>query len=156
MIWATFDDSILKKELPVNYTDEIAAPAATWINSLQPRRSRTAGNWDYQPRLCERPVTYAFVAMDKAISLLLLQYFQTLLQLASKCSFERNVMGLSMRLFEDSGCYLACTYAFNEDPEKRSSSLSFGNRRRGLGSPSTTLGVMLNQLPHLLYLRVGC
>ncbi len=132
MIWATFDDKILKKELPVNYTDEIAAPAAAWINLLQPSLSRTAGNQEYRPNSCERPVTHAFIAMDEAIPLLLLRYFQTLLQLASKCSVERNVKGLSTRLFEDSGCYLARTYAFNEDPEKRSFSLSFGNRRRGL------------------------
>ena len=130
MIWATFNDNMLKREVLVDYADEIAAHAAAWIILLQPSLSRTAGNQEYQPNSCERPVTQAFIAMDEAIPPVLLQYFQTLHQLASKLSFEQNVTGFSVRFFEDSGCYLACTYAFDEDPEKHSTRFSFGNRRR--------------------------
>lgn len=159
MIWGTFDDNMLEREMLVNDTvvgDEIAASAAAWTNLLKPSLSRKAEAWEYQPNLNERPVTHAFIAMDEAIPPLLLQYFQKLLQLMSNSSFERNVTGLPMKFFEDSGFYLARTYAFNEDPEKLSFALSFGKQRRNLSSPLTTLRVMLNQLPHLLYLRVGC
>ena len=34
--------------------------------------------------------------------------------------------------------------------------MSFGNQERNLSFPLTTLRVMLNQLPRLLYLRLGC
>ena len=94
--------------------------------------------------------------MNEAIPPLLLPYFQTLLQLTSKASIERNVTGLPMKSFEYSGLSLARTYAFNEDPEKPSFAMSFGSQERNLSFPLTTLRVMLNQLPRLLYLRVGC
>ena len=160
MIWGTFDDDMLEKEMRIDETvagDAIAAPAAAaWTNLLQPSLSKRAETWEYQPNLSERPVTHAFIAMNEAIPPLLLHYFQTLLQLTSKSSFERNVTGLPMTVFEDSGLSLARTYAFNEDPEKPSFAMSFGNQGRNLSSPLTTLRVMLNQLPRLLYLRVGC
>lgn len=94
--------------------------------------------------------------MNEAMPPLLLQCFQTLLQLSSDCSLERNVTGLPTEFFAQSGFYLARTYAFNEDPERPSFALSFGRHRQNLSSPLTTLRVMLNQLTHLLYLRVGC
>lgn len=159
MIWATFDDSLLEKEMLVSDTvvgDEIAASAAAWTKLLQPSLSRKAEAWEYQPNLNERPVTHAFIAVDEAIPPLLLHYFQTLLQLTSNSSFERSVTGLPTKFFADAGFYLARTYAFNEDPENPSFSLSYGKQRRTLGSPLITLHAMLKQLPDLLYLRVGC
>ena len=160
MIWGTFDDNMLEKEMLVDETvagDAVAASAAAaWTNLLQPSHSKRAEAWEYQPNLSERPVTHAFIAMNEAIPPLLLHYFQTLLQLTSKSSFERNVTGLPMTFFEDSGLSLSRTYAFNEDPEKPSFAMSFGNQGRNLSNPLTTLRVMLNQLPRLLYLRVGC
>ena len=75
MIWGTFDDNMLQREVPVNYTNEIAALAAAWINLVQPNLSRMARNWEYQPNLCERPVTQAFITLDEALPPLLLQYF---------------------------------------------------------------------------------
>lgn len=159
MIWGTFDDSLLEREMLANdivFGDEFAASAAAWTKMLQPSLSRKAEAWEYQPNLNERPVTHAFIAMDESIPPLLLQYFQTLLHLTSNSSFERNVTGLPTKFFEDSGFYLARTYAFNEDPENPSFSLSFGKPRRNLTPPLITLHAMLKQLPDLLYLRVGC
>ena len=160
MIWGTFDDNMLEKEMLVDETvvgDAIAASAtAAWTNLLQQSPSKKAEAWEYQPNLGERPVTHAFIAMNEAIPPLLLHYFQTLLQLTSRSSFERNVTGLPRKFFEDSGLSLARTYAFNENPEKPSFAMSFGNQGRNLSSPLTTLRVTLNQLPRLLYLRVGC
>lgn len=98
----------------------------------------------------------AFIAMNEAMPPLLSQCFQTLLQLSSDCSLERNVTGLPTEFFAQSGFYLARTYAFNEDPERPSFALSFGRHRQNLSSPLTTLRVMLNQLTHPLCLRVGC
>ena len=160
MIWGTFDDNMLEKEMIVDGTivgDAIAASAAAaWTNLLQSSPSKKTEAWEYQPYFSERPVTHAFIAMNEAIPPLLLDYFQTLLQLTSKSSLERNVTGLPMKFFEDSGLSLARTYAFNENPEKPSLAMSFGNQWENRSFPLTTLRVMLNQLPRLLYLRVGC
>ncbi|KAM0802463.1 hypothetical protein BDR22DRAFT_819984 [Usnea florida] len=159
MIWGTFDDNMLGKEMLVDGTvvgNAIAASAAAWTNVLRPSPSKKAEAWDYQSNFSERPVTHAFIAMNEDIPPLLLHYFQTLLQFTSKSTLERNVTGLPMKSFEDSGLSLARTYAFNEHPEKPSFAMSFGNQGRNLSSPLSTLRVMLNQIPRLLYLRVGC
>ena len=92
MIWGTFDNSMLEKEILVDGTvvgDAIAASAAAaWTNMLRPSPSKKAEAWDNQPTFSERPVTHAFIAMNEAIPPLLLHYFQALLQLRSKSSLE--------------------------------------------------------------------
>lgn len=158
-IWGTFDDNMLEREMIVNDSvvgDKIAASAFALTNLLQPSLSREAKAGSTNQFLYEQPVSHAFKAMNEAIPPLLLQYFQTLLQLTFKFSFKRNVTGLPIKFFAESGFCLARTYAFNEDPQKTSFALSFNKQLRNLSSPLTTIRVMLNQLPHLLYLRVGC
>lgn len=113
-------------------------------------------NWEYQPDMSQRPVTHAVMAMDEAIPPLLLQYFAKLLELSTKNSLEQSITGLPADFFDESGFYLARTYSFNEDPENPSIAMSFGRRPQGPISPLSSLRVMLDQLPHLLYLRVGC
>lgn len=97
------------------------------------------------------------MAMDEAIPPLLLHYFSKLLEFSNQTSLEQNVTGLPASFFEDSGFYLARSYSFNEDPQNPSITMSFGRLRPNqLGSPMASLRGMLDQLPHLLYLRVGC
>ena len=154
MIWGTFDDSMLEKEMLVNDTivgDEIVASATAWTNLLHPTKVQACEN---QSKSNDRPVRHAFVATDEAIPPLLLQYFQTLLRVMSKSTFEQKVTGFPIKSFADSAYYLARTYVSNDSPENPSFGLSFGKRQRNPSSPLTTLRVMLNQLPHLLYLRV--
>ena len=154
MIWATLDDEMLVHDPVVG--DELAISATAWAKKLKPKLSINAQAWEYQPELGERPVTHAVMAMDEAIPPLLLQYFAKLLELSSKTSLEQNVTGLPPDFFDEAGFYLARTYSFNEDPENPSIAMSFGKRPPRPSSPLSGLRVMLDQLPHLLYLRVGC
>lgn len=164
MIWGTFDND--KEILTDAYNemlahdpvvgDELAKSATAWAQRLNPRLSKKAESWEYRPELSERPVTHAIMAMDESIPPVLLQYFATLLQLTSTSSLGRDVTGLPAKFFEDSGLYLARTYAFNEDPVRPSVSMSFGRDPWKDSSPSTSLRIMLDQLPHLVYLYVGC
>ncbi len=155
MIWATLDEDMLVHDPHVG--NELAISATAWAKKLRPSLSRKAESWEYRPNLRERPVTHAVMAMDEAIPPLLLQYFSKLLELSNKTSLEQNVTGLPASFFEDSGFYLARTYSFNEDPQNPAITMSFGRRRPNrLTSPMSSLRAMLDQLPHLLYLRVGC
>ena len=60
MIWGTFDENVLEKEILVNETvvgDATgASAAAAWTSFLQPSPSEWAEAWEYQPSLSERPV----------------------------------------------------------------------------------------------------
>ena len=155
MIWATLDDNMLVHDPHVG--NELAVSATAWARKLQPRAARETEAWEYHPNLSQKPVTHAVLAMDEAIPPLLLQYFSKLLELSSRNSLEQNVTGLPASFFEESGFYLARTYSFNQDPQNPSISMSFArNHSPQFKSPMSTLRVMLNQLPHLLYLRVGC
>ena len=158
MIWANLDDDLLVHDPHVG--NELAISATAWAKKLQPRSTSEADSWEYHPDLRQRHVTHAVMAMDEAIPPLLLQYFSKLLELSSKTSLEQNVTGLPISFFEDSGFYLARTYSFNEDPQNPSITMSFGRNfetsRPRTDSLMSSLRVMLNQLPHLLYLRVGC
>lgn len=159
MIWAALDDQMLVHDPHVG--NELAISATAWAKKLQPSLSREAEAWEYHPDLGRRHVTHAVMAMDEGIPPVLLQYFSKLLELSSKTSLEQNVTGLPASFFEDSGFYLARTYSFTEDPQNPSISMSFGrnvarDRPRQFQSPMLSLRVMLDQLPHLLYLRVGC
>lgn len=66
MIWGTFDEIMLEREILVNDTvvgDEIAASAAAWTNLLQPSLSRKAEAWEYRPNLNkQRPVTRTYTS----------------------------------------------------------------------------------------------
>ncbi len=155
MIWATLDDDMLVHDPHVG--NELAISATAWAKKLRPGLSSRAESWEYRPDLHGRPVTHAVMAMDEAIPPLLLQYFSKLLELSNKTSLEQNVTGLPASFFEDSGFYLARTYSFNEDPQNLGITMSFGRRRPNqFNSPMSSLRAMLDQLPHLLYLRVGC
>ena len=158
MIWGALDDQMLIHDPHVG--NELAMSATAWAKRLQPGLNQAAENWEYVPDLRQRAVTHAVMAMDEAIPPLLLQYFSKLLELSSKTSVEQSLIGLPTSFFEDSGFYLARTYSLSEDPQNPSMSMSFGrnlegNRSRLFQSPISSLRVMLNQLPHLLYLRVG-
>ena len=154
MIWATFDDGMLAHD-PVA-GNELAVSATAWARKLQPSLGNAAREWEYLPELSERPATHAVLAMDEAVPPLLLQYFTKLLELASKSSLEQNVIGLPTEFFEEMGFYLARTYSFNENPENPSIAMSFGRRPPMSSLPLLSLLSMLEQLPCLLYLRVGC
>ena len=154
MIWATLDDEMLAHDPVVG--NELAISATAWAKRLQPKLDGETQAWEYQPELSERPVTHAVLAMDEAIPSLLLQYFAKLLELSSKTSLEQNITGLPPDFFDEAGFYLARTYSFNEDPENPSIAMSFGKRPPRPSSPISSLLVMLDQLPQLLYLRVGC
>lgn len=155
MIWGTLDDNMLVHDPHVG--NELAISATAWAKKLQPSLSSKAESWEYRPDLCKKPVTHAVMAMDETIPPLLLQYFSKLLELSNKTSLEQNVTGLPAGFFEDSGFYLARTYSFNEDPQNPAITMSFGRRRpKQFNSPMVSLRIMLDQLCHLLYLRVGC
>ena len=154
MVWATLDDEMLAHDPVVG--NELAISATAWAKKLQPKLDSESQTWEYKPELSERPVNHAVMAMDEAIPPLLLQYFTKLLELSSKTSLEQNVTGLPPDFFDEAGFYLARTYSFNEDPENPSIAMSFGKRPPRTSSPISSLRVMLDQLPHLLYLRVGC
>ncbi len=155
IIWATLDDNMLVHDPHVG--NELAISATAWAKRLQPSLNKDAEAWEYHPNLRQRPVTHAVMAMNEAIPPLLLQYFSKLMELSSTTSLEQNVTGLPVSFFEESGFYLARTYSFNEDSQNPSIAMSFGrNRQLQFKSPMSSLRVMLDQLPHLLYLRVGC
>lgn len=154
MIWATLDDEMLAYDPVVG--NELAISATAWAKKLQPSLPSKDQNWEYQPNISRRPVTHAVMAMDEAIPPLLLQYFSKLLELSSKTSLEQSVTGLPVYFFDESGFYLARTYSFNEAPENPSIAMSFGRRSQSPSSPISNLRIMLGQLPHLLYLRIGC
>ena len=154
MFWAALDDDILAHDPVVG--NELAISATAWAKKLQPSLGSEAQKWEYQPELSNRPITHAVLAMDEAIPPLLLAYFAKLLELASKSSLEQNVTGLPADFLEKSGFYLARTYSFNGNPENPSITMSFRRQSPTPTSPLSSLHVMLTQLPHLLYLRVGC
>ena len=155
MIWATFDNDMLVHDPHVG--NELAISATAWAEKLQPRTVGATEAWEYQPNLSQRPVTHAVLAMDEAIPPLLLQYFSKLLKLSLMTSLEQNVTGLPTSFFEESGFYLARTYSFNEDSQNASIAMSFArNHPRQFDSPMSSLRVMLDELPRLRYLRVGC
>jgi len=155
MIWATLDDNMLLHDPHVG--NELAISAAAWAKKLQPSLSSKAESWEYRPDLGKRPVTHAVMALDEAIPPLLLQYFSKLLELSNKTSLEQNVTGLPASFFETTGFYLARTYSFNEDPQNPTITMSFGRRGPNqFNSSMSSLRDMLDQLPQLLYLRVGC
>ena len=154
LIWASLDDDMLVHDTHVG--NELTVSATAWAKRIQPSLSREATAWEYQPNLQHRPVTHAVVAMDEAIPPLLLQYFSKLIDLSSKTSLEQNVTGLPASFFEESSFYLARAYSFNGDPRNPSTSMSLGRSRPPQSNPPMlSLRLMLTQLPHLLYLRVG-
>ncbi len=154
MFTAASDDDMLAHDPVVG--NELAISATAWAKKLQPSLGSEAQKWEYQPELSQRPITHAVLAMDEAIPPVLREYFAKLLELASKSSLEQNVTGLPADFFEKSGFYLARTYSFDESPENPSIAMSFRRQSPTLSSPISSLRVMLMQLPHLLYLRVGC
>ena len=154
MDWAAPDNDMLAHDPVVG--DELAISAAAWAKKLQPSLGSEAQKWEYEPELSDRPITHAVLAMDEAIPPLLLAYIAKILELTSNSSLEQNVTGLPAGFFKESGFYLARTYSFNENPEKPSIALSFRRQSPIPSSPSSSLCIMLSQLPHLLYLRVGC
>lgn len=151
MIWGTFDENTLLHDPHVG--NELAISATAWADRLR----SNAECWEYQPDLSGRPVTHAVMAMNEAIPPLLLQYFSKLLELSKQTSLEQSITGLPTSFFEDSGFYLARTYSFNEDPQNPAIIMSYGRQRQNqFSDPMSSLGTMLEQLPQLLYLRVGC
>ena len=154
MFWTALDDDMFANDPVVG--NELAISATAWAKKLQPSLGSEAQKWEYQPELSQRPITHAVFAMDEPIPPLLLGYWAKLLELASKSSLEQNVTGLPAEFFEKSGFYLARTYSFDESPEKPSIAMSFRRQSPIPSSPISSLRVMLTQLPHLLYLRVGC
>ena len=156
MIWATLDDEMLIHDPHVG--NELAISATAWAKKINPSLTREVHAWEYLPtNLHQRPVTHAVMAMDEAIPPVLLQYFSKLLELSSRTSLEQHITGLPASFFEDSGFYLARAYTLNEDSQHSSIAMSFGrNRPRPFNSPMSSLRAMLDQLPRLTYLRVGC
>ena len=155
MIWANLNDDMLIHDPHVG--NELAISATAWAKRLQQCPDGNAEDWEYRPDLQKRPVTHAVMAMDEAIPPVLLQYFSKLLELSNKTSLEQNVTGLPPGFFEESGFYLSRTYSFNEDPQRPSIYMSYGRHmQRRFNSHIPSLHAMLDQLPHLLYLRVGC
>ncbi|KAL6720745.1 hypothetical protein ACLMJK_002670 [Lecanora helva] len=155
LIWASLDEDMLLYDPHVG--NELAISATAWAKRIQAGPSQETKDWGYHPNLHQKRVTHALVAMDEAIPDLLLKYFSKILELSSKTSLEQNVTGLPRSFFEESGFYLARTYSLNENPQTPSISMSFGRSRESqLESPINSLRNMLVQLPHLLYLRVGC
>lgn len=154
MVWAALDDDMLAHDPVVG--NELAISATAWAKKLQPSLGSEAQKWEYQPELSNRPITLAVLAMDEPVPPLLLAYFDKLLELAPKSSLEQNITGLPADFFEKAEFYLARTYYFNEQPENPSIAMSFRRRSPTPSSPFSSLHVMLTQLPHLLYLRIGC
>ena len=153
LIWASLDDDMLLYDAHVD--NELALSATAWAKKLQPSLSWEAKDCQYQPNLPHRPVTHAVIAMDEAIPPLLLQYFSKLLDLSSKTALEQDVTSLPAAFFEESSFYLARAYSSNGDSRNPSTSMSLGNRTRQSRNPMCSLRIMLDQLPSLLYLRVG-
>ena len=155
MIWANLDDCVLLHDPHVG--NELAISATAWAKRLQQSPYGNDEDWAYKPDLQQRPVTHAVMAMDEAIPPLLLQYFSKLLELSNTTSLEQNVTGLPSSFFEKSGFYLARSYSFEEDPRRPTISMSYGRHGPSrFNSHLPSLNAMLIQLPHLLYLRIGC
>ena len=152
MIWATLDDDMLLSDEFVGNELAIPTTASAKQSSLTSKdRSR-----ERQPQLGQRPVTHAIIATYEAIPPLLSQYFAKLLELSAKSSLEQSVRGLPAEFFDESSYYLARTSAFDEYREHQSIAMSFGGRPQVASTLIPDLRVVFKQLPHLLYLRVGC
>ena len=136
--------------------NELALSAIAWANRLQPSLERKDRDWEYSPELTQKRVTHAMLGMDESIPAVLLQYYAKLLDLSSSFSLEQSVTSLPEGFFEESGFHLARTYSFSENPETPSILMLFDKRPRSFGSPQSSLRITLDQLPDLLYLRVGC
>ena len=154
MLWAALDSDMLAHDPVVG--NELAISATAWAKKLQSDLGSEAQKWEYEPQLSDRPITHAVLAMDEAIPPLLLAYIAKILELASNASLEQNITGLPADFFEKSGYYLARTYSFNQNPDNPSIAMSFRRQSPMSSSPISSLCIMLTQLPHLLYLRVGC
>lgn len=153
-ISAPYDRDILASDPVVG--NELAVSAAAWAKVLQPSLDAKGAGWEYTPELQAKAITHAVLSIDENMPFLLVQYFAKLLGVSGSPSLDLHVTGLPPYFFTENGFFLARTYAFNENSEKPTATLSYSKLPQKPSSPTRNLHVMLSQLPRLLYLRVGC
>lgn len=149
-----FEEDIFPHDPIVTY--ELAVSALAWAKVLQPSRGNENQISKFTPELNKERTNHAMLAFGEPMPSVLSNHFASLLIHSTDVSLEQIMTGLPISFFNDSGFEPASTYAFNEEKWNPSVTISYSKLAHKPPSPAIKLDKILEQLPGLIYLRLGC